>query len=76
VSANAGCNTLFGGASWDGGKLELDGALASTMMACDDALMEQDQWLSDFLSSSPALALDGKTLTLGDDTEGMTLVQD
>lgn len=35
-----------------------------TMMACDEALMDQDQWLSEFLTSSPALAVDGETLTL------------
>ena len=42
---------------------------ASTMMACDEPLMEQDGWLSEFLSASPTIALDGSTLTLtGDDT--------
>lgn len=76
VSAQAGCNTLFGPADWEGGTLEIDGTLASTMMACDDALMAQDQWLSEFLSSSPALSLDGDTLTLGDDTTGLTLTED
>jgi heat shock protein HslJ len=42
-------------------------------MGCDEALAAQDQWLSGFLTSSPALVLDGNTLTLGDDTNGMTL---
>jgi heat shock protein HslJ len=42
--------------------------MASTMMACSDELMAQDTWLSAFLSSGPAIALDGDTLTLtGDD---------
>jgi heat shock protein HslJ len=35
--------------------------------------MDQDQWLSEFLTSSPALAVDAETLTLGDDTTGITL---
>ncbi|MGM0384467.1 MAG: META domain-containing protein [Actinomycetota bacterium] len=76
VSANAGCNTLFGAASWDGGTLDVAEALASTMMACDDALMAQDQWLSDFLTSDPALSLAGTTLKLGDDSAGLTLTEE
>jgi heat shock protein HslJ len=74
VSAKAGCNTMSGSATWDTGKLVVAQPLASTMMACDEALTAQDQWLSGFLTSSPALALDGNTLTLGDNASGMTLV--
>ena len=73
ISANAGCNTMNGAATWDGDTLQVAGPLAMTMMACDEALMDQDQWLSEFLTSSPALAVDGETLTLGDDTTGITL---
>ena len=73
ISANAGCNTMNGAATWDGDTLQVAGPLAMTMMACDEALMDQDQWLSEFLTSSPALAVDAETLTLGDDTTGITL---
>jgi heat shock protein HslJ len=73
ISANAGCNTMNGAATWDTGKLVVTGPMASTMMACSEALTKQDQWLSSFLTSSPALTLDGDTLTLGDATSGMTL---
>lgn len=73
ISANAGCNTLNGSATWDGDTLEVAEPLASTMMACDEALMEQDQWLSEYLTSSPALEVDGDTMTLGDATTGITL---
>jgi heat shock protein HslJ len=67
VSARAGCNSMNGGYSITDGTLEV-GAMASTMMACSDELMAQDTWLSAFLSSGPAIALDGDTLTLtGDD---------
>jgi heat shock protein HslJ len=75
ISARAGCNTLNGGASWDGDTLEVEEPMATTMMACEEALMGQDQWLSSFLTSSPALEVDGRTLTLGDDTTGMTLTE-
>jgi heat shock protein HslJ len=73
MSANGGCNTLNGAATWDGDTLDVAEPLASTMMACDEALMAQDQWLSEFLTSSPALEVDGDTMTLGDDTTGITL---
>lgn len=72
VSLNAGCNTLFGDATWDDGVLRVP-QLASTMMACDPDLMEQDQWLGAFLEGSPPYELDGDTLTLGTAGERITL---
>jgi heat shock protein HslJ len=75
ISVQGGCNTLNGGATWEGDTLEVAEPMASTMMACEEPLMEQDQWLSSFLTSSPALEVDGDTLTLGDDTTGMTLTE-
>jgi len=74
VSASAGCNTFMGAASWDDGTLSLDDEeLAATMMACSPEQQEQDDWLTGFLASSPDIALDGSTLTVGDDVSGMTL---
>jgi heat shock protein HslJ len=68
IGARAGCNSMSGGYSISDGTLEV-GAMASTMMACDDALTAQDQWLSEFLTSGPEISLDGETLTLtGSDT--------
>lgn len=64
ISATAGCNTLFGAATIDAGTLTIPGQLASTMMACDDALMAQDSWLAAFLASSPKIVRSGETLTL------------
>ena len=54
LSANAGCNTLRGGASIDGDELVVS-QLASTMKACEEPLMAQDQWLSTFLTSRPTI---------------------
>lgn len=76
ISANAGCNTMSGSASWEGDTLDVTGPLASTMMACDEALMAQDRWLSEFLESSPALSLSGTQLTLGGPGDGLTLTQE
>ena len=75
ISANAGCNTMNGAATWEGETLEVEDPLASTMMGCEEPLMEQDTWLSEFLTSSPHLAVDGDELTLGDDSVGMTLTR-
>lgn len=73
ISVQAGCNTLNGGATWDEGALVVTQPMARTMMACAPDLMAQDDWLEGFLTSEPALSLDGATLTLGDSTEGITL---
>ena len=69
MSVNAGCNTLFGRASIDGDELVADG-LASTRKACDDALEQQDSWLSDFLDSRPSIEVldEGLWLFHGNDT--------
>jgi heat shock protein HslJ len=69
MSVNAGCNTLFGGASIDGDELVADG-LASTQKGCDDALTKQDAWLSEFLGSRPSIEVLDQSLWLfhGDDS--------
>lgn len=74
LSATAGCNTLFGAATWTHGVLEAP-ALASTMMACAPELMAQDAWIVDLLSSNPEISLDGATLTIGDADSGLVLVE-
>jgi heat shock protein HslJ len=73
VAASAGCNTLFGGAAWDGGRLVLEGELASTMMACPHDVELFEAWLAGLLASDPAVELDGTTLILGDQTTGLVL---
>lgn len=75
VAARAGCNTLFGSASWAGGVLTAP-VLASTMMACSPDLMAQDAWLAELLQGGPAIALDGVTLTIGDAASGLVLVEE
>lgn len=74
ISAQAGCNTLNGGATWTDA-LVLDGPLASTMMACPAGLEAQDQWLTKLLESEPRIALDGETLILGNDGNGLTMTE-
>jgi heat shock protein HslJ len=75
LSANAGCNTLSGGWSVADGRLRTDGELAQTQIACDEALMDQDDWLSAFLSGAPRVALDGERLTLSGDSATLELIE-
>ena len=74
LAAKAGCNTLFGSATWTGGVLAAP-MLASTMMACSPELMDQDTWLAELLQSGPSLALDATTLTLGGGGYGLVLTE-
>src|SRR5262245_59573650 len=73
VSAYAGCNTQTGGYTVEEGTLVIDGALAATRMACPQDQMEQDDWLASLLTSTPAVSLADDTLTIGDDSTGLTL---
>ncbi len=68
ISANAGCNTFFGSVDLAGNILSAP-TLASTMMACEQALMDQDQWLSSFLASDPAWSYVDSTLELNNGTD-------
>ena len=72
VSVSAGCNTLNGGYEITDATF-VAGQFAMTMMACEDALMNQDTWLSEFLASSPAISLDGSTLSFSGDEVTITL---
>jgi heat shock protein HslJ len=59
ISANAGCNTIFGGAKVNHTKLAV-AQLASTQKGCVQPLAAQDVWLSAFLSAHPVIErLDG-----------------
>lgn len=72
LSANAGCNSMVGRYTLLGGKLTAP-QLASTMMACEQALMDQDTWLAQFLASGPTYTLAGDTLTLANGTDTVVL---
>ena len=63
IGAVAGCNNLGGSYVITDGVLEV-GELVQTQMACDEALMDQDERLVAFLSSSPKVVVDGDDLTL------------
>jgi heat shock protein HslJ len=72
LSVQAGCNHLHGSYRLSGDTLTV-GSLASTEMACDQPLMDQDTWLSDTVLGAPlTVAVDGDTLTLS--RPGLSLV--
>lgn len=62
--ANAGCNTLAGPVTLDGGKIETTGGLSMTEMGCDAPLHAQDEWLAKLLQASPSWRLDGDELVV------------
>jgi heat shock protein HslJ len=72
VIVAAGCNTQRGAYAISDGTLTVD-PLMATMMACDDALMAQDQLMADLLSAEPTIALDGDELTIASSTTTVTL---
>lgn len=73
VNLQAGCNTMGGRFRVEDGRLRVS-QVSGTEMGCADALMKQDEWLTDFLMASPTVAMDGDTLTLtgGDVTMRLT----
>ena len=70
LSASAGCNTLGATYQVDGGVLVI-GDAATTEMACDPPLMDQDQWLFELLGAEPAISLSENELVL---EEGATVI--
>lgn len=74
LAARAGCNNLFGKYTVSGDVLNAP-QLAGTMMACDEALMKQDAWLSAFLASSPTWTYSDGTLTLTNGTDTIALTE-
>jgi heat shock protein HslJ len=64
MSVSAGCNTLFGEYQLTDGALAWAGDPASTMVACEPELADQDAWLTDLFTAGVDATSDGSTLTL------------
>jgi heat shock protein HslJ len=65
VSGNAGCNTYNGPYKLDGTSLTV-GPLATTMMACDQAIMDQETQFLTALQTPTTVEPSGATVTLRD----------
>lgn len=63
ISLIGGCNTQFGALEWDGEFVKAP-VLASTMMACEQPLMDQDAALSKLFEAGFATDVKDATLTL------------
>ena len=63
VSADAGCNHLFGTAAVEGDTLTVTD-MGGTEMGCPDGRNDQDAWLTTFLGAGTTAALTENTLTL------------
>lgn len=74
IGVNGGCNSIGGPYTIDDDVLVADD-LASTMMACDDALMDQDDRLTELLTSRPAISIEGETLTIGEGSNQLVLAE-
>lgn len=67
LAVAAGCNTQS--AKYDVGDdtLSWSGEPISTLMACSDQLVAQDQWINELFTAGVDATLDGETLTLTQD---------
>jgi heat shock protein HslJ len=63
ITASAGCNLFSGSGGIADGRLVIED-LAGTEMACEPALMEQEQWWAALLSSQPQAQVGDRELTL------------
>ena len=63
LSVETGCNTARGTVAVENSVLVAD-ALMTTRMACEPALMEQERWLVEMLTSRPRLERSGPALAM------------
>lgn len=63
LSVNAHCNTMSDQVRFDGTRMNLVGALATTEMGCPESLMSQDRWLADLLTTGGDVTVRGDVLT-------------
>lgn len=63
ISVDTPCNDMSGAVTYSESTLTI-GALAATRMACEPALMQQDQVIADALAANPTWQLAGEQLAL------------
>jgi heat shock protein HslJ len=69
IVVQAGCNSAQGAARLSGDKLIVDD-LMTTDIGCEEALHQQDEWITGFFRAGPTWRLDGNDLVLtGTDIE-------
>jgi heat shock protein HslJ len=74
IAVQGGCNHLFGTVVDEPGDKLVIKEMGGTDMACaDQARMDQDTWLTAFLTSKPVMVVSGSDLTLTSGDTEMTL---
>ena len=63
VTGNSGCNGLGGNYKVEGDQVTFD-QITSTLMACDDARMAQEDVVHQVLTDTASFKIEGNTLTL------------
>jgi heat shock protein HslJ len=71
VSGTGGCNTFSGTYTTDGDSISF-GPLASTMMACEPPIMEQETVYLAALDGATTYTVDGDSLTISGDAGTLT----
>ena len=74
VSGTGGCNQYNGSYELDGDRLSVGPSLARTMMACEQAIMDQEDAYLEALQSAASFKIDGDVLTIMDDS-GATVLE-
>ena len=73
LSGNGGCNTYNTGYTVDGDALVVDGAIATTKMACEPDVMDQEVAYLAALAETATFGIEGSTLPLSDADGGFLL---
>jgi putative lipoprotein len=68
VSGSSGCNQYNGPVTYGGGEMTLGPNFAATMMACEEAIMDQEQAYLSALASVTGYEVSGDELSLTDDS--------
>ncbi len=63
-AGSGGCNSYFGGYELKGSKLTLPGPIGSTMMACPEPIMDQEQEYFKLLETTETFQIQNDKLTI------------
>ncbi|MEB3229299.1 MAG: META domain-containing protein [Synechocystis sp.] len=72
IAGTGGCNRFTGRFTVEGDRLQVDERLASTMMACPDPQMQQEQAFTQALAAATIFTIQGNQLTINYTQAGKT----
>lgn len=68
IGIDGGCNGIGGTYRVEGGDVLVADELQSTLVACAEPLMQQDEFLIALLEGRPSMVIEGETVTIADET--------